>query len=404
MPQYTYVAITPTGKEKKGNIEAGDEAKAKAIIKKDGMVLVSISEAGVFSKDINISFGKAVKPRDLGVFCRQFQSILNAGVTIIEALKMLGEQTENKTFAKAILETASYVEKGETLGDAMRQNPKIFPPILINMVDAGESSGSMDTSFARMATHFEKTAKTQAMVRKAMIYPTVLVIVAIAVIGIMSVYVFPKFASMFESMGAELPGITLMVMGLSNFLKDSWIVALLGVVVLVVALRLFKATSTGKHVFGWIAINAPMFGKMNRKSASANFSRTLSTLISSGMSISESLEITARAMSNILYREALEQARIEVEQGVGLSLALRECTLFPPMVCQMLSIGENTGNVEAMLDKVAEYYEEEVEIQTQGLSAAMEPMIIVVMGVIVAVMVMAMYMPMIQMYSNAGNL
>lgn len=404
MPQYTYVAITPTGKEKKGNIEAGDEAKAKAIIKKDGMVLVSISEAGVFSKDINISFGKAVKPRDLGVFCRQFQSILNAGVTIIEALKMLGEQTENKTFAKAILETASYVEKGETLGDAMRQNPKIFPPILINMVDAGESSGSMDTSFARMATHFEKTAKTQAMVRKAMIYPTVLVIVAIVVVGIMSVYVFPKFASMFESMGTELPGITLMVMGLSNFLKDSWIVALLGVVVLVVALRLFKATSTGKHVFGWIAINAPMFGKMNRKSASANFSRTLSTLISSGMSISESLEITARAMSNILYREALEQARIEVEQGVGLSLALKECELFPPMVCQMMSIGENTGNVEAMLDKVAEYYEEEVEIQTQGLSAAMEPMIIVVMGVIVAVMVMAMYMPMIQMYSNAGNL
>lgn len=404
MPQYTYIAVTQTGKEKKGNIEAGDESKAKAILKKDGLVLLSISEASVLNKDINISIGKAVKARDLGVFCRQFQSILNAGVTIIEALRMLGEQTENKVFAKAIMETAAYVEKGETLGDAMRQNPKIFPAILINMVDAGESSGSMDTSFARMATHFEKSAKTQAMVRKAMIYPVVLAFVAVIVVGIMSVVVFPKFADMFASMGTELPWITKLVMGLSDFLIERWFILLIAIALLMVSLKLFKATPTGKHVFGWIAIKAPLFGKMSIKSASANFSRTLSTLISSGMSISESLEITARSMGNILYQEALEKAKIEVEQGVGLSRALKACELFPPMVCQMLNIGESTGNVEAMLDKVAEYYEEEVEMQTQGLSAAMEPMIIVVMGGIVAVLVMAMYMPMIQMYGDAGNL
>ncbi|MBQ9119275.1 MAG: type II secretion system F family protein [Lachnospiraceae bacterium] len=404
MPQYTYIAVTPQGKEKKGKIDASDEAKAKAILKKDGMVLLSLSEASMLEKDINITIGNPVKARDLGVFCRQFQSILNAGVTIIEALRMLGEQTENKAFAKAILETAAHVGKGETLADAMRQNPKIFPAILINMVEAGEASGSMDTSFARMATHFEKTAKTQAMIRKAMIYPVVLMLVAVVVVIIMSVVVFPKFSTMFESMGSELPGITKMVMGLSDFLVESWYILLLVVVLLVVVLKVFQTTPAGKHVFGWLAMKAPVFGKMNVKSASANFARTLSTLVSSGMSISEALEITARSMGNIWYQEALEKAKLEVEQGVGLSVALKACELFPPMVYQMLNIGESTGNVETMLDKVAEYYEEEVEMQTQGLSAAMEPMIIVVMGVIVAVLVLAMYMPMIQMYGDAGNL
>lgn len=404
MEQYTYVAVTPQGKEKKGNIEAGDEAKAKALLKKEGLTPISVAPAGALNRDISIHIGAAVKPRELAVFCRQFQSILNAGVTIIEALKMLAEQTENRTFQKALSETVTAVEQGETLGNAMRQNPKVFPEILINLVNAGEASGSMDRAFARMATHFEKSARTKALIKKAMIYPVVLIIVAVAVVIIMSVAVFPKFADMFADMGTELPGITKAVMALSDFLMHRWYVLIAVVAAVILAVRLFASTNLGKHAFGRLFIKMPLFGRMNVKNASAMFARTLSTLVSSGMSLSESLTITARSMSNVLFRDALEEAKLEVEQGVSLSKAVRGCGLFPPMVCHMLSIGEETGNIEEMLTKVAEYYEEEVEIQTQSLSAAMEPMIIVVMGGIVAFLVLAMYMPMIQMYSDMGNM
>lgn len=404
MGQFTYVAVTPQGKEKKGNIEAGDEGKVRAILKKDGLVPISVAPASVLSRDINISFGAAVKPRELAVFCRQFQSILNAGVTIVEALRMLAEQTENKIFKKALTETVTAVEQGETLGNAMRQNPKVFPDILINLVDAGEASGSMDKAFARMATHFEKSARIKALVKKAMIYPIVLICVALVVVIVMSVFVFPQFASMFADMGSDLPGITKMVMVFSDFLMGRWYLLIAAVASLIVALRVFASTNFGKHVFGRLLIKLPMFGKMNVKNASAMFARTLSTLVSSGMSLSESLTITARSMSNVLFKDALEEAKLEVEQGVSLSKAVKECELFPPMVCHMLSIGEETGNIEDMLTKVAEYYEEEVEIQTQSLSAAMEPMIIVVMGGIVAFLVLAMYMPMIDMYSSMDSL
>lgn len=404
MGQFTYVAVTPQGKEKKGNIEAGDEAKVKALLKKDGLLPISITPAGVLSRDINISLGAAVKPRELAVFCRQFQSILNAGVTIVEALKMLAEQTENKAFQKALFETVTAVEQGETLANAMRLNPKVFPDILINLVDAGEASGSMDKAFARMATHFEKSARTKALVKKAMVYPVVLICVALLVVIVMSVFVFPQFASMFADMGSDLPGITKVVMAFSDFLMNRWYMLLAVVATVIVSVRLFAATDLGKHAFGHLFIKMPIFGKMNVKNASAMFARTLSTLVSSGMSLSESLMITARSMSNVLFKDALQEAKMEVEQGVSLSKAVKECRLFPPMVCHMLSIGEETGNIEEMLTKVAEYYEEEVEIQTQSLSAAMEPMIIVVMGGIIAFLVLAMYMPMIDMYSNMDNL
>ena len=262
----------------------------------------------------------------------------------------------------------------------------------------------MDKVFARMATHFEKSARTKALVKKAMVYPTVLIVVAVVVIIVMSVVVFPQFANMFADMGSDLPGITKVVMAFSDFLIHRWYVLLGAVVFILLSVRFFAATDAGKHVFGRLSLRIPVFGKMNVKNASAMFSRTLGTLISSGMQLSESLTITAHSMGNVLFKDALLEAKFEVEQGISLSKAVRECGLFPPMVCQMLYIGEETGNIEEMLTKVAEYYEEEVEIQTQSLSAAMEPLIIVVMGGIVAFLVLAMYMPMIDMYSNMDNL
>ncbi len=402
MAEYVFLAITKDGKEKKGVMDVSDENKVASVLRKDGLIPVRIATAGTLDK--SISFGGHVSSRDLGVFCRQFQSILKAGVQIIEALKMLGEQTANKAFKKAILETADAVEKGETLANAMRLNSKIFPSILINLVEAGEASGSLETSFGRMAEHFEKSARTQAMVKKAMIYPIAVVIVAVAVVIIMSIVVFPKFAAMFADMGSKLPLITRIVMAISNALMYRWYALIIAAVIIVVAFKWFSSTDYGRHVLGKVSISVPVFGKMNVKSASASFSRTLSTLVSSGMGIPEALEITSKAMDNYLYKDALMEAKKEVEQGMPLSDPLVRCGLFPTMVVQMLKIGENTGNVEPMLNKVAEYYEEEVETQTAGLSAAMEPIIIVVLGGIVACLVLAMYLPMINMYSGLENL
>lgn len=404
MAEYAYVAVMQNGKEKKGSLEAKDEDRVRVMLRAEGLIPISVKAQSLLTRDINLSIGKAVKVRDLSVFCRQFASILNAGVTVVQALNMLSEQSENKVFAQAIKDTRMGVEKGSSLGDAMRACKKIYPSILINMVDAGEASGSLDIAFERMATHFEKSAKLQGLVKKAMIYPVVLIIVTIAVAIIMSVAVVPKFADMFASMGAELPTLTKIVVAFSNFLIYKWYLVIGIVVAIVVAVKVFKATDMGKTVLGTIAIKMPIFGKLSVKSASASMARTLSTLISTGISISTALEITARSMTNILYKRALEKARTEVEQGISLSEPLKKCGVFPPMVYHMTSIGEETGNVEHMLDKVAEYYEDEVEITTQSLTALMEPLIIIVMAGIVAVLVLAIYQPMISMYGNLNNL
>jgi len=396
---FTYVAINKDGKEVKGTIDAVDENRARAKLKSDGLRPVSVKQANIFTKDINIGGGK-VKTRDLSILCRQFTSILNAGVTVVEALRMLADQTENKTLKKALGETRSLVEQGETLAGAMAKQSKVFPAMLVTLVEAGEESGSLEVSFDRMGKQFEKSAKLQGMIRKAMIYPIVLITVAFLVVVVMSVFVIPRFADMFTEIGSELPGITKAVVAVSDILIHQWYVIILIAVTVVVILKFYAGTESGKVVFGKIAINAPIFGKLNVKSNSAKFARTLSTLVSSGLGISQAIEITGKSMTNILYRRALEKAKAEVEQGISLSNPIRKADVFPPMVHNMLAIGEETGNIEAMLDKVADYYEEETELATQGLTAAMEPLIIVVMGVVVGILVLAMYMPIISMYGD----
>lgn len=404
MAEFSYVAIASDGKEKKGSMEAVDEAFVKAKLKNEGLIPIKVTAQNMLTRDINISIGNSIKPRDLSIFCRQFNSILNAGVTVVEALGMLGEQTENKVFKKAIGETKTAVEKGETLSDAMSVHKNVFPSLMINLVEAGESSGSLDTAFGRLAIQFEKQSKLSGLVKKAMIYPIILVVVAVVVVIIMSVAVIPKFAEMFSDMGSELPTITKFVLAISDFLIYKWYLLIIIVAGIVGGCKLFAETDKGKHVFGTLKIKLPVFGKLSIKSSSASFSRTLCTLVSSGLSLSDALDITARSMDNILFKEAIDNAKTEVERGVSLSEPIKDANLFPPMVYHMLRIGEETGNIEGMLEKVAEYYEEEVELTTQSLTAALEPLIIVVMGVIVGVLVLAIYMPMINMYSGLENL
>jgi len=404
MTDYIYTAVTKDGKKVKGTISANTQSRAMAMLREQGLVPTKVEQQTLLNKELNISIGGGVKPRDLSVFCRQFQSILAAGVTIVEALGMLVDQTENKTFAKAIKETQTSVQKGSTLAEAMKAHPKVYPPILVNMVEAGEASGSLETAMERMSVQFEKSAKLKALVKKAMMYPIVIIIVAIGVLIAMSLLVIPQFAEMFESMGSELPGITKAVMAFSDFLMHKWYLLILIVVVVAIAVTAFAKTETGQVVFGTIAIKAPIFGKLSVKTASASFARTISTLMAAGIPLSEALDITSRSMKNIHFKRALQAAKKEVEQGTNLSEPLRRSGLFPMMIPQMIKIGEETGNIDGMLIKAADYYEDEVEIATGSLTTLVEPMIIVVLGAIVAVLVLAMYMPMIDMYSGMEEL
>ncbi|MBR6537170.1 MAG: type II secretion system F family protein [Lachnospiraceae bacterium] len=404
MTDYIYTAVTKDGKKVKGTISANTQSRAMAMLREQGLVPTKVEQQTLLNKDINISIGNPVKPRDLSVFCRQFQSILAAGVTIVEALGMLVDQTENKVFAKAIKETQTAVQKGSTLAEAMKASPKIYPAILINMVEAGEASGSLELAMERMSVQFEKSAKLKALVKKALMYPIVIIIVAIGVLIAMSILVIPQFAKMFAGMGSELPGITKAVMAFSDFLMHKWYLLILIVAVVGIAVTAFAKTEAGQVVFGTIAIKAPIFGKLSVKTASASFARTISTLMGAGIPLSEALDITSRSMKNIHFKRALQAAKKEVEQGTNLSEPLRRSGLFPMMIPQMIKIGEETGNIDGMLIKAADYYEDEVEIATGSLTTLMEPLIIVVLGAIVAVLVLAMYMPMIDMYGGMENL
>ena len=404
MEKYVYTAMNKDGKKVKGSIAAANEARAMAALKEQGLIPTKVEKETALNKEINLSIGGGVKPRDLSVFCRQFQSILAAGVTIVEALGMLVDQTENKTFAQAIRETQAAVQKGGTLAEAMKQHPKVYPALLVNMVEAGEASGSLELAMERMSVQFEKTAKLKALIKKAMMYPIVIVFVAFAVLIVMSIVVIPQFATMFESMGSELPAITKIVMAFSNFIMKKWYLLIVIIAVAAFAIISFGKTETGQVVFGTIAMKAPIFGKLTVKNAAASFARTISTLMAAGISLSEALDITSRTMKNIHYKRALQQAKKEVEQGTNLSEPIRKCGLFPQMIPQMIKIGEETGNIDGMLLKTADYYEEEVEITTGSLTTLMEPLIIVVLGVIVGVLVLAMYMPMISMYQGLDGL
>jgi len=401
---FAYVAIDKFGKEKKGSIEAENEEKVKSVLKGDGLIPLSVSEQGLLSKDISIDIGGGVKPRDLSIFCRQFLSMVQAGVTIIDTLAMLTEQTENKKMRQAIRETQVSIEKGDTLADAMKMHPKVFPSILVNMVAAGEASGSLEISFGRMSEHFEKDAKLKGMMKKAMIYPIVVGIVAVVVVIVMLAFVIPNFSSVFADMGTELPKITQIVVTASDFIRQRWYIIAVVIAAIVFAVVSFKATPTGQHFFGKLGIKLPVFGNMTVKSASARLARTLSTLMAAGISMVDAIEITAKTMDNIWFKEALMSARDDIMRGVPLSVPLQNSGLFPPMVCHMTKIGEETGNVEDMLHKLADYYDEEVEMATQAMMAALEPLIIVILAGVVGVLIGAVMAPMLTMYTNLDSL
>lgn len=399
MAVYGYEVIDKSGKITKGSINADSIEMAKMDLKRQGLTLVKIVEQTALTRDINIDFGSKPTARDLSVFCRQFVSMTRAGVTIVEAMKMLCEQTENKSLKKALEEVRVSMEKGESLADSLAQHPKIFPGIMVNMVAAGEASGSLDKSLDRVATQLERNSKTQALVKKAMIYPIVLLVVAIAVVIVMLVYVIPQYSDMFTTLDTELPAITVMTLAASEFIQRKWYLILAVVVGGVMGIKAFAGTNAGKHAFGKMAISLPGIKDLTIKSAASSMARTMSTLMAAGVPMIEAVEIVSSTMSNVWFKEALLMARDQIALGVAFSRPLEECGLFPPMVYHMVRIGEEAGAIEDMLDKLADYYDEEVEMAVQSLMAVMEPAIIVVLAGIVGVLLAAVLSPMMEMYS-----
>ncbi len=395
MAQFSYKAMDKSGKPKRGSVEAISLDKAKEKLKSEGLIVQEVKEQGSGGKK---GRGKKVKNKDLAVFCKQFSAVLNAGVTIINALEMMSEQMDNRTLQRALQDAQAYVQKGGTLADAFKINPKVFPPIMINMVAAGEMSGNLEVCFDRLTEHFESANALSSKVKGAVTYPIVILIVVIAVVCVLLVTVIPQFADMFADLGSELPVMTQALVNMSDFMRAKWYILVIIIAALVFGLRAFGKTEPGSLLYAKIGMKFPLFGNLTIKSAAATFSRTMSTLMASGISLIDAVEQVAKMIKNRIIREALLDAKVQVSKGVPLSKPLRDCGIFPPMLSQMTRIGEETGNIEDMMDKVADYYEMEVNDATDALTAALEPLIIVIMGIIVGVIVMAIYGPMLSMY------
>lgn len=397
MATFGYTAVNRMGKRVKANVEASSMETAKNSLRSAGYTILEIKELNALNKDIELPFLGNPKPKDMAIFCRQFQSILRAGVPVSNILSMLSQQTANARLTAAIREMQAGIEKGETLAGSMRKHPKIFSSMLCNMIAAGEESGNLEESFGQMEDWFDKAKRTKAAVKKAMTYPCIVVVVMIVVLVIMMVKVFPGFISSFSEMNMELPMPTKIVMGMSDWFVEWWWALAIVLAALVVAAMLFNKTNKGRHFFGWLTRKIPVVSNMTVKSECATFCRTLSLLLGSGLTLTDSLEMVAMNMSNIYFQEAVQACRTMVSEGWTLSASLRNTELFPPMVYNLVGIGEETGDLQSMLMKTADYYDDEVEEATQVLLGLLEPMITVFLGIMVALLVVAIYLPMLNM-------
>ena len=397
MPGFNYTAIDRNGKRVRSSLDASSIETAKSSLRGAGYTILDIKEQTTLNRDIEIPFLGKPKAKDMAVFCRQFVSILRAGVLVASVLSMLGQQTGNKKLRAAIREMQADVEKGESLASSMRRHPKIFPAILVNMVSAGEASGNLEESFRQMELYFERSKRTKSKVTSAMIYPCVLIVVMIVVLIVMMTKIIPNFLKTFEDMDAELPKLTQGVMAVCEWFESWWWVPLLVLAALVVGGILFHRTNKGRHFFGWLARKTPVVGNLTVKTACATFCRTMEVLIGSGLTLTDSMDLAASNMGNIYYLEAIRDARGMVAEGTPLRESLVRTGIFPPMVSNLVGVGEETGDLQSMMGKVADYYDEEVDEATKKLLNLMEPAIIIFMAVFVVIIVLAIYLPMINM-------
>jgi type IV pilus assembly protein PilC len=396
MPLFEYTARNAAnGQIQKGQVDVKSKEEVVAHLRKNRLILVSVREA---PKSINISLGKGrVKTRDIVVFTRQFATMINAGLPLVQSLTILAAQTENKTLADTTKAVVLDVESGNTLADAFSKHPKAFSDLYVNMVAAGEAGGILDTILMRLATFLEKSDALIRKVKGAMVYPAVIFSVAIIAIAVLLIFVIPTFESMFASVNMQLPLPTRVVIALSQILIGYWWVGLAGAGLGIFGLKRYYATAPGRLQIDSLMLKAPILGDILRKSAVSRFTRTLGTLISSGVSILDGLEITAKTAGNQVVHNAVMESRQSIAGGETIAAPLEKSKVFPPMVISMIAVGEQTGGMDEMLTKIADFYDEEVDVAVGSLLSLMEPVMIVVLGVIVGGMVVAMYLPIFDM-------
>ncbi len=395
MPMFEYTAKNvQSGQLVKGTLDVQSRDDVIAHIRKNRMTLVSVREA---PRAINISFGGGITTRDVVIFTRQFATMINAGLPLVQSLNILAQQTENKKLAEVTKAVVYDVEAGNTLADALGKHPKAFSDLYTNMVAAGEAGGILDTILNRLASFLEKNDAIVRKVKGAMVYPAVIISVAVLAIAILLIFVIPTFEEMFASVNLELPLATRGVIGLSNLLTNWWFAIIGGIALAVFGLRQYYATSGGRKTIDGLLLNAPVLGDLLRKSAVSRFTRTLGTLVSSGVSILDGLEITAKTAGNRVIHDAVMSSRQSIAGGETISAPLEASGVFPPMVISMISVGEQTGGLDEMLSKIADFYDAEVDVAVSALLSLMEPIMIVVLGVVVGGIIVAMYLPIFDM-------
>jgi type IV pilus assembly protein PilC len=395
MPMFQYTARTLKGALQQGEIDLPSRDDVIAHLRKNRMVVVQVRPA---AKQLSLgALGKGIKERDRVVFTRQFATMINAGLPLVQALDILAQQTENKSLATVTRQVVYDVESGHTLADSLRKHPKAFSDLYVNMVAAGEAGGILDTILLRLATFLEKNDAIVRKVKGAMIYPAVIFSVAIIAVAVLLIFVIPTFQNMFAQVGMELPLPTRIVIGASDLLTGYWWLLLGAMGFGIFALRAYYKTGPGRLQIDTLLLRMPVVGDLLRKSAVSRFTRTLGTLISSGVSILDGLEITARTAGNMVIHNAVMASRASIAGGDTIAAPLQRSKVFPPMVISMISVGEQTGGLDEMLTKIADFYDDEVDAAVSALLSLMEPVMIVVLGVIVGGMVVAMYLPIFDM-------
>jgi type IV pilus assembly protein PilC len=392
MPTFTYTARAVNGELKTATIDAPSREEVVAQLRRQRMSVVKVDEETKKRKARG-----SIKMRDIVIFTRQFSTMINAGLPLVQALDILAKQTENKVLADVTRAVVFDVESGHTVADALGKHPNAFSDLYVNMVAAGEAGGILDTILIRLATFLEKSDALVRKVKGAMVYPAVIMSVAVIAIAVLLIFVIPTFQSMFASVNLELPLPTRIVIGLSNGLISYWWVILAAIGGLIFLFNRYYATSGGRLHIDRLMLRAPILGDILRKSAVSRFTRTLGTLISSGVSILDGLEITAKTAGNRVIHDAVMESRQSIAGGETIAGPLEKSKVFPPMVISMIAVGEQTGGLDEMLTKIADFYDEEVDVAVSALLSLMEPMMIVILGVIVGGMVVAMYLPIFDM-------
>lgn len=404
MATFAYVGRSRSGAVKKGELVAKSRDEAVDQLRKQSVVVTSLEEkAG--RESFRFSLGGGVSEKDLVVFTRQFGTMINAGLPLIQCLEILSTQSENAALRKAVGEVKGQVEGGSTFSDALRKHPKIFDDLYVNMVHAGEVGGLLDTILGRLSKHIEKAMKLKGQIKSALVYPAAIVGIAAIVITVLMIWVIPVFEKMFKEMSGgkmALPGPTQLVIDMSNFAQGNWYIILGTIVAIVVAVKKYYATPQGKLAIDKLLLKLPVFGDLIRKASVAKFTRTLGTLLASGVPLLDALTICAKTSGNKVVEGALLDAKVSISGGKTIAEPLAKSGTFPKMVTHMISVGESTGALDSMLGKIADFYEDEVDQAVTNLTALLEPMMMVFLGITVGFIVVAMYLPIFTMASAIG--